>query len=61
VAGKLLVGSLCAYELVALVTDKIPTITRICHTAKNRHPVGAAVVWAGLGVLGYHLLLENSK
>lgn len=59
--GKILVGSLCAYEIAALCTQRIPTITKVCHTLRDRHPVGAAFVWAGLGVLGYHLLLEKKS
>lgn len=53
-----IVIAVCAYELVALATGWVPTITRICHTVR-RHPLGAAATAAGLGYLAHHLLLEQ--
>jgi len=53
-----LVVAVCAYELVALATDCVPTITCLCHKAR-RHPVGAAVVAGCVGWLLHHLLLEQ--
>ena len=55
-----LVVAVCAYELVALATGRIPTITKVSHTVR-RHPLGAVSVAAGLGWLAHHLLIEEAR
>ena len=46
----------CAYEIVALATRKIPTITRILRTMGNRHAVGKALLWMWCGYISWHFL-----
>lgn len=41
---RALVAAICAYEVVAIVTRKVPTVSRIA----RRYPVAGAVVLAGL-------------
>jgi hypothetical protein len=58
-----LVGAVCAYELVALVSP-LPTITRLVHTGRtHRHTAVqalATVMAAGtVGWLAHHLLIEE--
>ena len=53
-----LVVAVCAYELVALGTGYVPTITALCHKAR-RHPVGSAFVAGCCGWLLHHLLVEQ--
>jgi hypothetical protein len=59
-AGAVTVGVLCAYELAALSTGRIPTVSRVCWWAR-RHPAGALGIWAGLGVLSWHLLVDGAE
>lgn len=49
----LLVG--CAYEIVALTTRKVPTITRILKAVGSR-PYGKAALWLWTGYVSAHFL-----
>ena len=49
----LLVG--CAYEIVALTTKKVPTITRMVQTVGAK-PHGKALLWLGIGYVSAHFL-----
>ena len=49
----LLVG--CAYEIVALTTRKVPTVTRILKTIGAR-PYGKAALWLWTGYVSAHFL-----
>ena len=49
----LLVG--CAYEIVALTTRKVPTVTRILKTIGSR-PYGKAALWLWTGYVSAHFL-----
>lgn len=51
--GVLLVG--CAYEIVALTTRKVPTITRILKTLGSK-PYGKAALWLWTGYVSAHFL-----
>lgn len=51
--GILLVG--CAYEIVALTTRKVPTVTRILKTIGAR-PYGKAALWLWTGYVSAHFL-----
>ena len=51
--GVLLVG--CAYEIVALTTRKVPTVTRILKTIGSR-PYGKAALWLWTGYVSAHFL-----
>lgn len=41
---KGVVGTICAYESIAIASGRLPTVTKIVH----RYPVVGAVVLAGL-------------
>lgn len=58
-AGAWIVGSGCAYELVALTTGKIPTISRACWWLRKKHPLGGVVIWTAMGILSWHLLVDD--
>lgn len=49
----LLVG--CAYEIVALTTRRVPTITRILQTVGSK-PQGKALLWLWIGYVSAHFL-----
>lgn len=51
--AMLLVG--CAYEIVALTTRKVPTVTRILKTIGSR-PYGKAALWLWTGYVSAHFL-----
>lgn len=53
VRGIVLAG--CAYEIVALTTRKIPTITRILRTVGSKR-YGRAAVWLWVGYIAWHFL-----
>jgi len=57
-AGAWLVGALCAYELAALTTQRTPTISKLSWEVRH-HPAGAVAIWAALGLLSWHLLVDN--
>jgi hypothetical protein len=46
----------CAYEIVALTTRKVPTITRILRTVGKQHPMGKALLWMWCGYISWHFL-----
>lgn len=49
----LLVG--CAYEIVAIATRGVPTITRLLKTL-GKQPVGKALLWMWCGYISWHFL-----
>ena len=53
-----IVVGLCGYELAAICTGVVPTITELAHRAR-RHPAGMAVVCAAVGWLWHHLAVED--
>jgi hypothetical protein len=58
--GILVVG--CVYEVVAVTTRKVPTITRILKTLGSK-PYGKAALWLWTGYISAHFLepLEKSE
>jgi len=52
------VAVLCAYEVIAIATGKIPTITRLCWRVRGSWP-GKVALWLAGGALMYHLLVEE--
>lgn len=48
----------CAYEIVALWSDKIPTITQMVHTA-NRSVIPRIMVWAAIGGAVWHFFVPE--
>lgn len=51
--GILVVG--CVYEVVAVTTRKVPTITRILKTIGSK-PYGKAALWLWTGYVSAHFL-----
>lgn len=51
--AALLVG--CAYEIVALVFRKVPTITRMLRLMGSK-PFGKALLWMWCGYISWHFL-----
>jgi hypothetical protein len=49
----LLIG--CLYEIIALLDDRVPTITQIVH-ATNDHKLGKFAVWLWCGYVAAHFL-----
>jgi hypothetical protein len=49
----LLIG--CAYEILALTTKRVPTITRILRTVGSK-PQGKALVYLWIGYISAHFL-----
>lgn len=45
----------CVYELVALATPNVPTITTLLKTVA-RHPAGRPLLWAWCGYISWHFL-----
>jgi len=58
--AALLVG--CAYEIIALTTGKVPTVTRIMKTVGSK-PYGKAILWLWTGYVSAHFLepLDEDK
>lgn len=50
----LLVG--CAYEILALVHHKPPTITKMLKALGRKHPIGKATLWLWCGFVAWHFL-----
>lgn len=49
----LLIG--CAYEIVALLTKNVPTITRMLRVIGSK-PFGKALLWMWCGYISWHFL-----
>lgn len=60
-ALKVAVAGLCGYELTALAGAPWPTVTHVVHTHRSRSRACRIAVWAGLGGLAWHLLVEGSR
>lgn len=52
------VAILCGYEVFAITTGKVPTITRLCWRVRGSWP-GKMALWLAGGALMYHLLVEE--
>lgn len=53
-----LVAGLAGWELLALFSGRVPTITRVWHTLRT-HREGRLIVWIALGWLIEHLFGED--
>lgn len=51
----------CAYELLAFSTRRVPTVSELAWRARDRHPVGAAAIWGVLGIVAWHLLIDDTR
>jgi hypothetical protein len=58
--GRALLVSGCLYEIVALTTRRVPTITAAIKTIGRSHPVGRLVVWGWCGYVAWHFLEPES-
>lgn len=58
--GAIVVAAGCVWEVVAITTGKIPTITKISWKLRESHPVGTVVLWGVLGVLAWHLFIDEN-
>lgn len=47
----------CAYEIVALVSDRVPTISEVVVSA-SEHPAGRFAAWLFVGGWSYHFLVR---
>ena len=57
--GAWAVAGACAWEVLALASDgRLPTWSSVACRIR-RHPAGAAVIGAGLGVLAWHLVYDG--
>lgn len=53
-----LVAGLCVYEVAAIASGRVPTITALAWKLR-KHPVGHVAIWGALGWLSWHLLVEE--
>jgi len=53
--GRWVIVSGCAYEIVALVTDRVPTITAIVKMS-GRFRYGRLILWLWLGFIVDHFI-----
>jgi hypothetical protein len=60
-ALKLGLGGVCAYELAALSGGPLPTITKMVHSHRDTSQFCRVAVWASLGALAWHLLVEKNN
>lgn len=60
-ALKVALGGVCAYELTALTGLPWPTITTVVHQHRDSSKLCRVSVWASLGVVAWHLLVEKSQ
>ena len=54
--GRYVIAAGCAYEILALTTDRVPTITAIVKTIGRTHAVGRVAVWTIAGYVAWHFL-----
>lgn len=59
--GAIVVAVGCAYEVAAITSSKVPTISQLSWKLRDRHPVGAAALWGALGILAWHLFMDENK
>lgn len=53
--GRALLVIGCGYEIVAIVSRRVPTITAICHTV-SRTRIGRFLLWLWLGFVVDHFV-----
>lgn len=58
--GRAIVVAGCVFEVVALTTQKIPTITAVVHSVGRRGLAGRLVVWAIGGFVAFHFMEKLS-
>lgn len=55
----IVVGLGCAYEVVAIASGKVPTITSFAWRARKTW-WGKGLIWNAVGYLSWHLLIEEA-
>ena len=50
----------CTYESIALLT-KLPTVSEMMWKLRDKHPVGAFLVWAFTGLAAWHFIADGKK
>lgn len=58
--GRLLIVAGCAYEIVAVSTGYVPTITATIKAVGRAHPLGRFLVWGWCGFIAWHFLEPDS-
>lgn len=54
--GRAVLIAGCLYEVAALTTSRVPTITASIKYVGRSHPAGRLVVWAWCGYVAWHFL-----
>lgn len=54
-----IVAGVCAYEVMAIVSGKAPTLTSFAWKARTTW-WGKAAIWNSIGYLSWHLLIEEA-
>lgn len=57
-AGRLVLLGGCAYEIVALLHPRVPTITEIIKSSSRRHGLGKFLLWLWCGYITAHFLVD---
>lgn len=60
-AGRIIVIAGCLYEVAALTTRRVPTITAVVHDIGRRGPVGRLTVWCIGGFVAFHFMEKLSR
>lgn len=60
-AGRAVIVAGCLYEIVALTTDRVPTITAIVHDIGRRGFLGRLAVWSVGGFVAWHFMEKISE
>jgi len=48
----------CTYEIVALTTDRVPTVSRLVKLASRGHPLLRTVAWLWCGAWAWHFVAD---
>jgi hypothetical protein len=58
--GAVVVAAGCAYEVAAILGSRTPTISQLSWRLRDAHPVGAVALWGVMGVLAWHLFMDEN-
>jgi len=59
-AGAIVVAAGCVYEVAAITTSRIPTLSKLSWKLRDAHPAGAVVLWGVMGLLAWHLFMDEN-
>ena len=54
--GRVVIAAGCAYEILALATDRVPTITAIIQRSSRLPWIGRIALWLWLGFVVDHFI-----